>query len=324
MKSMRLLRTCAAVIMASLTAALPAVAQTAYPSRPIELVVPSSAGGGTDSMARIFADSAKKFTTQPIIVTNRPGASGAIGLGEVLRAHPDGYKVSVLISELATIPGMKLAKFTSADFIPIAGLNADPGTITVRADAPWNTIEEFIAHARQKPESVVMGNSGVGSIWHLTAAAVEDKLGIKFSHVPFQGSAPSVLALMGGHVDAIVVSPAEIGAYVASGKLKPLVIMADKRLTGGLYDKVPTFKERNIDLSLGTWRGLGVAKGTPPEIVKYLRDVAKKTAAEPGFTEAMTKANLRTVYSEPEAFGTYMAEQTTFFNSLLSRVKIDK
>ena len=274
-------------------------------------------------MARIFADAAKKLVSQPVIVTNRPGASGAIGLGEVVRALANGYKVSVLISELATIPGMRLAKFTSAEFIPIAGLNADPATITVRADAPWKTIEEFLASARKKPEGINLGNSGFGSIWHLTAAAVEDKLGVKFAHVPFQGSAPSVLALLGGHVDAIVVSPAEIGPYVAEGKLRPLVVMSEKRLSG-MYDKVPTFKERNVDLTLGTWRGLGVAKGTSPEVVKYLRNVAQKTAQEPSFIDTMHKANLTLIYTDPDTFGAYMASQSAFFSSLLERVKIEK
>lgn len=322
MKRAHVLLSCATASL--LTLLSPMTARADYPTRPIELVVPSSPGGGTDAMGRIFADSAKKFTTQPLIVTNRPGASGAIGMGEVLRAPADGYKISVVISELATIPGMKLAKYTSADFIPLAGLNADPALITVRADAPWNTIEEFIAHARQKPEGVSMGNSGHGSIWHLTAAAVEEKIGAKFSHVPFQGSAPSVLALLGGHVDAIVVSPAEIGPYVSSGKLKPLVVMTEKRLPGALFEKVPTFKERKVDLTLGTWRGLAVAKGTPPEVVKYLREVARKTAADPGFIESMHKANLSPLYTEPQAFGTYMATQTEFFTGLLSRVKVDK
>lgn len=322
MKSIGLLLSCATATL--LTGLAPLAARADYPSRPIELVVPSSAGGGTDSMARVFADSAKKHISQPIIVTNRPGASGAIGLGEIQRAPADGYKVSVLISELATIPGMKLAKFTSSDFIPIAGLNADPATITVRADSPWNTIEELIADARNKPEGVSMGNSGVGSIWHLTAAAFEEKVGARFSHIPFQGSAPSVLALLGSHVDAIVVSPAEIAGYVSGGKLKPLAVMADQRLPGNLYSKIPTLKERKIDLSLGTWRGLGVAKNTPADEVKYLRDVARKTAADPAFIDGMRKASLTPVYTEPQAFGQYMAMQTEFFTSLLTRVKVEK
>lgn len=140
-----------ALALGGLLGTAAAQAQPAYPARAIEVVVPSSAGGGTDVMARLFADSANKRLPQPMIVINRPGASGVIGLGEVLRAKPDGYKVALLISELATIPGMKLARFTSDDFVPIAGLNAEPAVIAVKADARWTNVDALLAEARSRP-----------------------------------------------------------------------------------------------------------------------------------------------------------------------------
>src|SRR4030095_11348036 len=125
--------------------------------------------------------------------------------------------------------------------------------------------EEFLAAAKAKPGDMKVGNSGNGSIWHLAAAGLEDKNGVKFNHVAYQGAAPGVVALLGGHIDAVAVSPGEVAAHVQGGKLKMLAVMADQRLKG--FDKVPTLKERNIDLSIGTWRGLAVNKGTPPEIL---------------------------------------------------------
>ena len=312
----------AAILGTLMLAAGPATAAD-FPSRPVEFIVPSSPGGGTDVMTRNFAEVARKHMAQPIIVTNKPGASGGLGMGEVQRAAPDGYKVSVLISELAIIPHMGMIKFTSADFIPIARLNGDPGTITVRADAPWKTVEEFLAYAKTKPGEATMGNAGAGSIWHLAAAAVEDKTGVKFNHVPFQGAAPAVQGLMGGHVDAIAVSPAEVSSFVAAGKLKTLAIMADQRLTG-LYAGVPTFKERGIDLSVGTWRGLGVPLGTPPEVVAYLRDMTRKVADDPAFKEAMTKSNLLMAYQEGEQFKPFMAAQSDHFKLLLTKINVQK
>ena len=294
-----------------------------YPNHPVEFIVPSSAGGGTDVMTRNFAEAARKYMAQPIIVTNKPGVSGGLGMGEVQRATPDGYKVSVLISELAIIPHMGMIKFTSADFIPIARLNGDPGTITVRADAPWKTVEEFLAHAKGKPGEVTMGNAGAGSIWHLAAAAVEEKTGVKFNHVPFQGAAPATQALMGGHVDAIAVSPAEVSSFVAAGKLKTLAIMSDQRLVG-LYAGVPTFKERGIDLSVGTWRGLGVPLGTPPEVVNFLRDVTRKVADDAGYKEAMAKSNLLLWYQEGEQFKPFMAAQSDYFKKILATLPVQK
>lgn len=319
MKTLRIFGAAAALV----ALAVPTVHAAGYPERPIEFIVPSSAGGGTDVMTRNYAEAARKYMAQPVIVTNKPGVSGGLGMGEVQRAAPDGYKVSVLISELAIIPHMGMIKFTSADFIPIARLNGDPGTITVRADAPWKTVEEFLAHAKSKPGEVSMGNAGAGSIWHLAAAAVEEKTGIKFNHVPFQGAAPATQGLMGGHVDAIAVSPAEVSSFVAAGKLKTLAIMSDQRLVG-LYGNVPTFKERGIDLSVGTWRGLGVPLGTPPEVVSYLRDATRKIAADPGYLESMAKSNLLTSYQEGEQFKTFMASQSDYFKKLLATIKVDK
>ncbi len=302
-------------------AAIPAWA-AGYPERPIEFVVPSSAGGGTDVMARNFADVARKFLPQPIVVINKPGVSGGLGMGEVQRAAPDGYKVAVLISELAIIQHLNMVKFGVEDFIPIARLNADPGMIAVRADAPWNTLEEFLANAKKTPGKVAMGNAGSGTIWHFAAAAVEEKTGASFNHVPFQGAAPSVVALLGGHVDAITVSPAEISAHVAAGKLKILGVMADQRLK--TYPGVPTFKERGIDLAVGTWRGLGVPLATPPEVVAVLREAARKTAADPAFVESMTKTNLIVAYLDGEQFKPFMSSQSQYFKKLLPSLTIQK
>jgi len=298
-------------------------ALAAYPERAIEFVVPSSPGGGTDVMTRTFTDVARKYIAQPLVVSNKPGASGGIGMGEVQRAAPDGYKVSVLISELAIIPHLGMTKFTTSDFIPIARINADPGTIAVRADAPWRTVEEFLDHARKNPGEVKMGNAGSGTIWHLAAAAVEQKTGVQFNHIPFQGAAPSVMGLLGGHVDAITVSPAEIGPYVSSGKLKVLALMADQRLPG-LYEAVPTFKERGVGVSVGTWRGLGVPTGTPPDVVKFLRDVTRKTVDDPAFKDAMNKNNLLVSYMEGDQFKSFMAAQSDSFKDLLTKVKVQK
>lgn len=322
---MKLLRIALPAFFAA-AAALPAAmaaAATDYPTRPIEMIVPSSAGGGTDVMTRLFADTAKKYISQPIVVSNKPGASGGIAMTEVQRATPDGYKVAVLISELAIIPHLNMTKVTTADFIPIARLNADPGLIAVRADSPLQSIDELLAQARKQPGSLTMGNAGTGTIWHLAAAAVEEKTGVKFNHVPYQGAAPSVMALVGGHVDAITVSPAEIGSFVAAGKVRVLVSMADRRLAAP-YDKVPTFKEKGTDLVLGTWRGLGVPLGTPPATVQVLRDAAGKTAEDPAFRDALTRANLQPAYMDGPQFQTFMNGQSDYFKKLLGGLSIQK
>ncbi|MDM0040825.1 tripartite tricarboxylate transporter substrate binding protein [Variovorax sp. J22G21] len=291
-----------------------------YPTKPVELVVPASAGGGTDALARGFAELAKKHLPQPLIVNDKPGASGVVGMSDVLNNKPDGYKVSVVIAELVILPHLNLAKFTYADFRPIARLNADPSAITVKADAPWNTIEEFLAAAKAKPGEMKVGNSGNGSIWHLAAAGLEDKTGVKFNHVPYQGAAPGVVALLGGHIDAVAVSPGEVATHVQAGKLKMLAVMADQRLKA--FDKVPTLKERKIDLSIGTWRGLAVPKATPTAVVDVLRTATRKTAEEPAMREVLEKLNLGFSYLDAAEFGQAMERDHEYFKQLVQKVGI--
>lgn len=291
-----------------------------YPDRPIELVVPWAAGGGTDSMARSFADAAKKHLPQPIIVNNKPGATGSIGFADVARAAPDGYKVSVLTAEILIIPHMGIGKVSMDDFIPVARFNALASAISVKADAPWNTVEEFLAAAKRTPGSIKVGNSGVGSIWHLAAAAVGEKTGVQFNHIPFQGGNPAVLALLGGHVDAVTVSTAEVLTHVAGGKLKVLAVMSDKRLKG--FENVPTLKERNIDVSVGSWAGLGVPKGTPANVVNTLKTVALKSMNEPVLIEAMDKMNLNAVFADDVAFKAQMVKDSEMFRVLVDNLKL--
>lgn len=310
------------LLAAAAGAALPTAlfAQSGYPSRPIELIVPAGAGGGTDVLARAFAEAAKKHLPQPITVNNRPGASGMIGHGEMINAKPDGYKLAVVFAEIVIVPHLGLTKLSYEDFTPIARLNADPAAITVKADAPWHTIEEFIAASKARPGELKMGNSGNGSIWHLAHAAMEDKVGVKYNPIPFGGAAPAVLALMGGHVDAVAVSPGEVATHVHSGKLKTLAVMADQRLKG--FEKVPTLKERGIDLSIGTWRGLAAPKGTPADVLAVLTEASKKSADEPVLRDALDKLSMGFSYGDAETFRANMKRDNELFKALVTKLGI--
>jgi tripartite-type tricarboxylate transporter receptor subunit TctC len=292
-----------------------------FPSRPVELVVPASAGGGTDAVARAYADAARKHSPQPFVVLNRPGASGAIGMQEVLNARPDGYKVAVVIVELAILPFLNQIRFSADDFRMVARLNADPAAIMVRAEAPWNTIEDFIAEAKRRPDQVKLGDSGVGSIWHLAAAALAEKTGASFINVPYSGAAPGLLALLGGHVDAMASSPGEAAAHVQGGKLKVLAVMSDSRVPG--FEDAPTLKERGIDLSIGTWRGLGVRKGTPEPVAETLAAITRKVVEEPAFREALARSNLGFAFAEAGAFDAAIARDRESFKQQVARLQIN-
>ena len=210
--------------------ALPASARSgAYPNRPIELIVPFAAGGGTDVLARALAESARKHLPQSLIVVNKAGASGGVGWSELVNAKPDGYKLAIITVELTMIPHMGLTKITADDLVPIVRLNADPATLAVRADTPHQTIEDFLA-AKKNAGGLCFGNAGPGSLGHLAAAALEDKTAVQLNHVPYRGANPAVLDLLGGHIDAVAVTPVEVAIYVAVGKIRPLAVMADQRI----------------------------------------------------------------------------------------------
>ncbi|MEO3992339.1 Bug family tripartite tricarboxylate transporter substrate binding protein [Pseudocitrobacter cyperus] len=311
-----------ATLFAGALLTTPPVTAAAYPTKQIDLIVPYAAGGGTDLVARAFADAAKPHLPVSIGVINKPGGGGAIGFSEIATARPNGYKVGLGTVELTTLPSLGMVSFKTDSFKPIARLNADPAAITVRADAPWNTIDEFLQWAKENPGKVRIGNSGTGAIWHLAAAALEDKASVKFSHVPYDGAAPAVTGLLGGHIEAVAVSPGEVINQVSAGKLKTLVVMADERVKS--MPSVPTLKEKGIDLSIGTWRGLIVPKNTPQDVVDVLAAAAKATADEPAFQDALNKLNLNYAWLDSAAFQQQINEQQLYFAELLTRLGLKK
>jgi tripartite-type tricarboxylate transporter receptor subunit TctC len=321
MKSMRRSEFLALASAAACAAFARGAAAQSFPSRPIEIVVPVAPGGGTDIVARAFAEVARKYLPQPMVVLNRPGASGAIGMQEVLNARPDGYKVGLVYSDLAILPGLKRVRFSSDDFHLIALLNADPGAVVVPVDSPWRSIEDMVAEAKRRPGTVKLGNSGPGSIWHMAAAAMEDKVGAEFLHVPFTGSAPGLAALMGNHVEAVATSPGEASSYVQGGKMRILAVMAEERAAG--FPQVPTLKERGFDVSVGVWRGLAVHRGTPAPVAAALTEVARRTAEDLAFRDALTRASLTFTYADGDAFTALANRDREVFRQLIERLHIE-
>ncbi|WP_373783299.1 Bug family tripartite tricarboxylate transporter substrate binding protein [Delftia acidovorans] len=306
------------------TPVLPAIAQApagAWPQRPIELIVPFAAGGGTDVLARALAEVARKHLPQDLIVLNRAGASGAVGWTELANARPDGYKIGIITVELTMIPHMGLTKISSDAVLPVARLNADPATIAVRADSPYRSIEELIAAARKDEAAVRIGNAGPGSLGHLAAAALQDKAGVKFNHAPYRGANPAVLDLLGGHIEAVAVTPVEVATYVAAGKIRPLAIMAEQRIQAG-WEAVPTLKERGIDLLIGGWRGLAVPRNTPDAVVQTLRKAMALTLKDPVLRETMAKQNMGEGYLDQPEFRAVIDRDNAVFKQLVDKLGI--
>lgn len=261
-----------------------------FPSKAIQIVVPYSAGGGTDSVARAIVHSAKKYFDEPIVVVNITGHGGAVGIAAGAKAASDGYTVTMIPCEIVTLNNLGLSPFTYRDFKPIIQLNEDPGAIIVKADAPWNNVKEFIEYAKKNPGKVKIGNSGMGAIWHIASANIENKTGAKFKHVFFDGSAPAAVTLLGGEIDAIISSPPEVLQHVKNNQLKILGVLSEQRMKS--LPDVPTFKEQGYDFVICTWRGLGVPKDTPEDIVEILEEGFTKAAQDHDFIAIMNKLQL--------------------------------
>lgn len=295
-------------------------AASEYPGRTIELVVPFQAGGGTDAVARSFSVAAQRSFPKGIVVINKAGASGGIGWNYMMNAKPDGYTLGVVTVEMVILPHLNLFNRNYSDVTPIAQLNADPASIVVRTDSPYKTLDDFIAAARKEPGKLSMGTAGNGSIYDIAAAAFEEKTGLQFNRIPYQGAAPSILSLLGSQIDAVTASPGEVATYVAAGKLRILGVMAEKRLSE--FKDVPTMKEKNIDVVIGTWRGIMGPKGLPPHVVRMLKTSVAEIVKDQEFQTTLKKLNLGFVYADDEGFKTVMERDNELFRKLIPRLKI--
>lgn len=292
-----------------------------YPARSMELVVAYQPGGGSDNTARAIAEAVRPpLLAQPTVVINKPGASGSIGWAYVANAQPDGYRLVLMTPEMLVVPLMGIGKTTVGDFQPIARFTDDPSSVTVRADAPWKTVEEFLADAKKNPERVAVSNAGIGTVPHMAAAALGEQAGVKFVHVPYQGSAPAIMGLLAGDVQATTVAYAELQQHVETGKLRTLAVMAPKRLEN--LPDVPTMKEKGADLQFSVWRGIGLPKATPADAVEKWRVAARHVAQSRDFQALMRKQNLTPSYADQPQFTADVARQEEAFKTLVPKLNL--
>lgn len=288
-----------------------------YPSGPVSVVVPYAAGGGTDLIARALVDAAKESFPRNITVENRTGGGGAVGMAYGANAKADGSVITMITVELVTLPHTGTGGGIYYDqFKPIIMLNTAYSAVTVKADSPYNTLGEFLDAAKTK--SMKVGNSGVGAIWHLAAAGLGKAANVSFNHIPFDGAAPAITSLLGGHIDAITVSYAEVAAQVNAGNLKVLAVLAPERIAA--TPDIPTAKELGYDAAIGTWRGLGVPKNTPDAIVEKIYDIFSSASKSPAFVKFMADTdNIIDILDGP-AFGKRLAVDNDMFKALIDEL----
>ena len=290
-----------------------------FPTKEVQIIIPWAAGGATDLIFRALAATTGKYLGKAVVVINRPGGAGAVGYTEAAQAKPDGYTLVSAITPLTILPHQVKTAFTYKDFEPIINIVDDPSMFLIRSDAPWKSLKEFLDYAKKNPDMITVGNSGAGGGVHLVALAFEKAAGVKFNHIPFSGGGPSVTAILGGHVNAVSVSPPEGIEHVKAGKLKIIALFSEKRFE--LFPDVPTVKEQGIDFVMGMWRGLVASKGTPHDVIKKLHDAFKQGMDDPVFQRNAKDMAVNLHYLGPEAFGKLMAYNHEFYGKLVKEIK---
>ena len=292
----------------ALVAATAACAQPNWPDKPITMIVPFPPGGVADTVARPVAEALGRELKQTVIVENRVGAGGALGMGLAARAPADGYTVLMTLSSISILPeadhilGRKPA-YTLNQFKPIARFTADPTVLVVRADAPWKTLAGFIADAKRKPGTYNYGSSGNYGTMHVPMEMLKASAGFRMTHIPYTGAGPAVLALLAGQVDAVASGPSTVAQQIKAGKLRALAHWGDKPLVS--LPEVPSLKQRGYGIGFAQWSALFGPAGTPEDIVAKLRVAAKKAATDPAVVATINRAGSPIEYLDAPEFQAY-------------------
>jgi len=321
-----MLRKCGLVVAGVLTLALalPSLAPAAFPERDITLVVPWAAGGGTDTLGRTLVKNAKKYFGVNMNVVNRVGGTGVVGMNSVATSRPDGYTVGVITFHLSAYRLMGLSELSYRDFDLIALLNRSPAGISVRDDSPFKTLKDMIEYSKANPGVVTVGHAGPGQAWHLAVAALAHKHGLKFTYVPFDGAAPTRTALVGGHISVATTGMDEVLQFYKTRQVR--ILAANNVTRHPAFPDVPTVAEAGypIESPVLDWRGLGVPKGTPPEILKVLRDGFRKAAEDPEYIKLMDDLALPRAYLEYDKFEEFLANMEKTLEPTLDMVGLLK
>lgn len=293
--------------------------EASFPDKEIKLICPFGAGGGTDALARKLAEIVKDQNEGvSILVENKTGGSGAVGMGAGAVAKPDGYTVTMTTVEVILLPCAELASFQPSDFQGIIRVNFDPAALIVSADNPANTLQEFIENSKSSDKAVNLNVSAFPTNYWLCGAMLKDKSGANLNLVEEpNGAAQEIANLLGHHVDGIVCTMAEVAQYVESGDFKILAVASDARNKN--FPDVPTFNESGCEVEVGTWRGFMVPKDTPTAVVTTLGEMFTKAYDSEEFQAFLTKMGFGAGFLSPEDFATLIENQTAQYKPVIAQ-----
>ncbi len=283
-----------------------------YPVNQLTITCPPASGGGTDLLLRAMAPAMSEYLGVPVVVVNKPGAGCAIGYSAGAKDKNDGSSITAAVAEMLSVPQMQDVDFTYKSFEVIANMNSCYGALTVTADAPYNTLEEFIAYAKENPGKIRIGNSGIGSNWHILAASFAAEAGIDVVHVPFDGAGPAGVALAGGHIEAVPVSPQEVDVHVKAGNAKILCTFSPERLPE--LPDLPTGKELGYGNTVLTiFRGLVAPLGTSQEVISMIDQAVQYALDDPAVTEFMEAQHFMKDYMNAKDFTALMERENAIY-----------
>ena len=281
-----------------------------FPSRPIELIVPWAAGGGTDSVARFIGTQlAERLGTQ-VNVVNRTGGGGVVGHTAIATARPDGTTIGMATVEITMMHWQGLTELTHEQLTPIGLVNSDPAGVTVRSDAPWGDVSQLLGEARTQPGATTASGTGRGGIWDLARAGMLLEAGLPadaIRWVPSEGAAPALQELVAGGVHVSTASLVENQTMIQAGRAKALAVMADERLAN--FPDVPTLREQGIDFTMAAWRGIAGPEGLPDDVVGELSCHLDGVVHSPAYEEFMRTAGFGIVWRNAQDFGAYLTAQ---------------
>lgn len=310
-------------LLVALLAPLTGHAQSPYPSKPLNMIVPFPPGGVADITARPMASAMQKILGQPVLVLNRPGAGGAVGMAAAATAAPDGYTVLTALSSISIVPSAermygRKPPYELSDFAPIALLTADPTVLVVPASSPWRTLDDFVQYAKRNPGKIAYGSSGNYGTLHVAMEMLAHAAGVRLQHIPFTGAGPALSSLLGGHVAAMASGPSVVIGNIKAGKLRPLGVWGSRRIES--LPEVPTMKEQGFDVEFYIWSGLFAPAATPEPILTKLRDTAMQVANDPEFRAGMARAETPVAYLDAPQFKQFWDRDARALEAALRRI----
>jgi len=271
-----------------------------YPTKPITIIVPFSAGGGLDLTARALEKMAPKYLGQPFVIVNKPGGAGTIGWNELSSASPDGYTLGLSSVDLLILPlygPMKYHYPTALE--PLVQVSTSSFIMIVQAEQPWQNLNDVITYAKQHPAQLKFGHSGIGSPSHIIGETLAKDAGITLEQVPFRGASEVTVALLGKHVQIAFINPATAKEHIKNGTLRALATTGEQRLTDPDLAYIPTFKEQGFNIVLNNWHGLAAPKGLPPEAKTKLAEGLKAIVSDPEFKTNVENLGMQVEYLDP-------------------------